>query len=129
MTLREQQSRFVLLVAELIQYAYSDPRYDLTFGEAYRTKEQQALYVQAGKSQTMRSKHLTRLAIDLQLFIDGVYQQGWKAYEPLGHFWKSLDPGCTWGGDWVTLRDAVHFEYSEPVPTAVAQAPTGRSPS
>jgi hypothetical protein len=129
MTLREQQSRFVVLIAELIQYVYAQPGYELTFGEAYRTKEQQAIYFQGGKSQTMRSKHLTRLAIDLQLFVDGVYQQGWKAYEPLGDYWKRLDPGCTWGGDWVTLRDAVHFEYSEPVPTAVAQAPTGQRSS
>lgn len=112
MTLREQQSAFTYNVAQLILWVYAHDGWALTFGEVQRTKEQQALYVQQGKSQTMRSKHLSRLAVDLNFFIEGKYQQSVEAYRPLGEYWKALNPDHhVWGGDWETLRDAVHFEY------------------
>jgi hypothetical protein len=47
------------------------------------------------------------LAIDLNLFIDGKYQEGTKSYAPLGDFWK--DMGGIWGGDWGW--DGNHFEF------------------
>ena len=49
------------------------------------------------------SLHPKRLAIDLNLFIDGKYQRSTKAHEKLGKFWKGLHPLCRWGGD---FRDA-----------------------
>jgi hypothetical protein len=110
MTLREKQSKFAVMVAQLIVWC-QDQGYELTLGEAYRTKEQQEIYVQQGKSQTMRSKHLTRLAIDLNLFsAQGKYQTSASAYAPLGAYWKSLDPENVWGGDWKSFVDAVHFQ-------------------
>lgn len=110
MTLAEQQQKFCWLVMQLLQHIYASGM-TCTFGEALRTPEQQKLYVDSGKSKTMNSKHLLKLAIDLNLFIDGKYRTDKESYQGIGSFWKSLDAGCIWGGDWGW--DANHFQYSK----------------
>lgn len=106
------QRRFTLLIGQLICWAYENG-YELTGGEWARTKEQQALYVKQGKSKTMSSRHLQRLAMDFNLFQDGKYLQRTEEYRPLGDYWKSLDPRCIWGGDWKSFPDGNHFEMWE----------------
>ena len=118
MTLREKQSLFLNNVSKLITWAFENG-YQLTIGEGLRTSEQQLLYFEgysiqkigsglhfvqtARKTKTMDSKHLNKLAIDLNLFIDGIYQSDSKAYKPLAEYWKSLNPandaGYFWGWD------------------------------
>lgn len=109
MTLGQKQRKFTLLVSRLIQWAY-DNGYELTFGEAYRTPEQAALNAQRG-SGIANSLHTSRLAVDMNLFIEGVYQTTSEAYRPLGDFWKTLDPDCAWGGDF-SRPDGNHFSLS-----------------
>jgi D-alanyl-D-alanine carboxypeptidase len=111
-SLGQQQRLFTKLVARLIIWAY-EQGYALSFGEAYRTEEQQRWYVESGASHTMHSQHRARLAIDLNLFINGEYQRDSEAYRPLGDYWRALHPGCVWGGDWETLKDGNHFEFKE----------------
>lgn len=108
MTLRQHQSAFALDVARLIEFAYKNGM-EFTFGETYRTEEQQRIYVQKGLSRTMDSWHRKRLAIDLNLFLAGVYITTAEPYRPLGDYWKSLNEHNRWGGDW-GLGDANHFE-------------------
>ena len=99
MTLGQKQRVFVKLVSRLIDYAYTQG-YELSFGEAYRTPEQAALNSKSGKG-ISNSLHTKRLAIDLNLFIDGEYQTYSLAHEPLGVFWESLSTPeytCCWGG-------------------------------
>ena len=98
MTLRQKQSIFVFLVGRLITFAY-DNGYELTFGDAYATTGHIA-----------NSFHYKRLAIDLNLFKKGRYLTSTKSHKPLGEYWKSLDPECTWGGDW---GDGNHYSYGE----------------
>lgn len=107
MTLREKQSLFVVLVARLIDYA-SALGYELTFGEAYRSPEEAARLAKAGKG-IAKSLHTSRLAIDLNLFKDGVYQRGTEAYRPLGEWWERQDPLCKWGG---FFGDGNHFSLT-----------------
>lgn len=95
MTLREKQSEFVVHVALLIQYAQV-LGYQLTFGNT------------TGKTNWPPSLHPERLAIDLNLFIDGVYQKSSEAHEPLGKFWKALHPDNAHGGDF-RPRDGNHY--------------------
>lgn len=111
MTLREKQTKFICMVADLISWADAQGLI-ITGGELQRTKEQQQLYVKQGKSQTMNSKHIDKLAIDLNLFSSqGKYLTSVEAYKPLGEYWKSLDPeNNVWGGDWTSFKDAVHFQ-------------------
>lgn len=110
MTLSQKQRKCSKLVGRLIDWAYKNG-YEIVLGEAYRTKEQQELYVAAGKSKTMNSKHLKCLAIDINLFKDGKYLTETPDYKPLGDYWKSLDPECVWGGDWGW--DGGHFQYTK----------------
>jgi len=124
MKLRERQSVFLLNAAKLIIWAF-DNGYELTGGELLRTFDQQVLYFTGNKivlkddgniqlesvqkkSKTLQSSHLKKLAIDLNLFIDGVYQTDKEAYKPLAEYWKSLHPDNIAGYDWDW--DANHFE-------------------
>ena len=106
MTLSEKQRLFTKLVGQLITWSYANG-YELTFGEALRTPEQAAANAASGKG-IARSNHLIRLAVDLNLFIAGVYRTDSGAYEGLGSYWKSLDPLCCWGGDF-SKPDGNHF--------------------
>ena len=109
MTLGEKQRRFTELVGRLIQWAYANG-FELTFGETYRTPEQAALNAKTGAG-ISNSLHTKRLAADLNLFIDGVYQTATEAYKPLGEYWKTLDPEAAWGGDF-SKPDGNHFSLS-----------------
>ncbi len=95
-TLRQKQSRFVRLVGLLIEESYRQG-FELTFAEAYRTPEQAKLNQQAGRG-ISNSLHTSRLAIDLNLFKDGVFLPDSTSHLPLGIFWESLAPDCRWGG-------------------------------
>lgn len=106
MTLHDAQALHVKLVASLIKFTYNSG-FQLTWGEAYRTTEQ-AQWDVAHKTGILMSVHCDRLAVDLQLFKDGVYITDSAAYKFMGDYWKSLDPSCRWGGDFHTV-DADHF--------------------
>lgn len=109
MGLVREQAAFVRDVAKLILYA-EEMGYELTFGETYRTAYQQREYLRTGKSLTMNSMHLKRLAVDFNLFIGG--NISWEIYdfEPLGAYWESLDPRNRWGGRFKNFKDVPHFE-------------------
>ncbi|AUP76392.1 hypothetical protein CWS02_06490 [Enterobacter sp. EA-1] len=106
MTLSEKQQLFAVLIANLIHWADSKG-YRLTFGEAYRTPEQAALNAKKG-SGISNSLHTQRLALDFNLFINGVYQTQTEAYRPLGEYWES--PRAVAGaGDLKSNPDGNHF--------------------
>lgn len=94
MKLSEKQSVFSVMVANLIFWA-DERGYRLTFGEAYRTPEQAKLNASKGTG-ISNSLHAERLAVDFNLFINGVYQTDTAAYLPLGEHWEIL--GGSWGG-------------------------------
>ena len=96
MTLRQRQSLFVRLVGQLIARAH-EAGYELTFGEAHRPKEQAARMAQQGKG-IANSLHTDRLAIDFNLFRDGVFLTTTEDHRPLGEWWEQLHPLCRWGG-------------------------------
>jgi len=106
MSLGEKQRRFTELVGRLILWCY-DNGYELTFGEAYRTPEQAALNAASG-SGIANSLHTKRLAIDLNLFVNGEYRTETEAYKQVGEYWKTLDPEARWGGDF-SRPDGNHF--------------------
>lgn len=109
-TVGQLQRRFLPLVAKLIDYAYTQG-YELSAGELYRSPEQAALNAQHGTG-IANSLHTLRLAVDLQLFKDGVYLTDSAAYKALGDFWKTLDPLASWGGDFTTRPDGNHFSLT-----------------
>ncbi len=109
MSLVKEQAEFLLDVCKLVQHA-SEQGWVLTGGELYRTPEQQAIHVKAGRSKTMMSNHMRRLAIDLNFFKDGKIIWDKTTLAPLGAFWESLNPKNRWGGNFKSLVDVPHFE-------------------
>lgn len=104
-----EQFLFLCDVMKLFAFAISKG-FKLTFGEAARTPEQQAIYVKTGRSKTMESDHLRRRAIDLNFFVEGKLCYDKKVLQPLGDYWESLHPGNRWGGNWPSFKDLPHFE-------------------
>ena len=98
------------MVAKLIDWAFANG-YELTIGEAFRPDFVQEKYLKNGTSKAQRSKHQDRLAIDLNLFIEGKYQTSSEAYRPLGEYWK--DMRGIWGGDWKGFPDGNHLQFDE----------------
>ena len=94
-TLGQKQRRFTRMVADLIIYAY-DNGYELSFGQAVRCDE--------CKVGIKNSLHKIRLAIDFNLFKDGVYCSSTEDHRPLGEYWESI------GGSWCgRFSDGNHY--------------------
>lgn len=122
-----EQSVFLLHVCELVKKA-GELGFSASAGELYRTPEQQALHVKNGRSTTMASQHLKRLAIDLNFFRDApdgrpLLIGDVETLRPIGQFWESLDTANRWGGNWTTFKDTPHFERRESGSAAVVPAP------
>ena len=96
MKLSERQQEFAKRVELLLSWTHAHSEWAVTLGEVYRPQVMQYLYLWAKRSQTLKSKHLERRAIDIHLFIDGVYIKDPRAYRPLGEYWEFL--GGRWGG-------------------------------
>lgn len=106
MSLVSEQAAFLLDVCKLVEFA-TQQGFVVTGGELYRTAEQQQIYVKTGRSKTMNSRHLQRLAVDLNFFKDG--KLTYDTVE-LGKFWESLSPKNSAGMFWRSFKDAPHFE-------------------
>lgn len=102
-SLRQQQSMFARLIAVHIIWIYQTDGWEVTLADGYRPDHM-------GHSQN--SLHYIRLAQDLNLFIDGIWQTNMNSfYRIIGAHWKSLDMDCRWGGDFPTA-DANHFSMA-----------------
>ena len=100
MSLNEKQFKFTFYTSRLIKYAY-DMGYTLSYGESYDDD---------GVGHIKGSYHYIRLAVDFNLFKDGVFLTDTEDHRFLGEFWEYLDPMCTWGGRW---SDGNHYSYGE----------------
>ena len=109
MSLVAEQSAFLLDVCKLIQHA-TQSGWVVTGGELFRTAEQQEIYLKTGRSKTMASNHLRRLAVDLNFFKDGKLVWDKAALAAVGAYWESLNPKNRWGGNFKSLVDVPHFE-------------------
>jgi len=98
MSLVNKQSKFTFALARLLLYAES-LGYQVTLGDAYATT-----------GHIEGSFHYKRLAIDLNLFIDGEYIRDSRGHDRLGVFWKLL--GGSWGGDFPN-KDFNHYSWGE----------------
>jgi len=108
MSMVQEQAAFLLDACKLIAKA-TELGFTVTGGELYRTAEQQQIYVKTGRSKTMQSNHLRRLAIDLNFFKDGKLVYDVKTLAPVGEYWESLHPKNQWGGKW-RFVDVPHFQ-------------------
>jgi hypothetical protein len=107
MTLGEKQREFSFHVAMLIQHIYA-MGYQVSFGDTFRDPRafgEQSVKGPYGRS---RSAHKNRLAIDLNLFVDGTYVPHTGAHRQFGEYWKALHRDNKWGGDF-RREDGNHY--------------------
>ena len=55
-----------------------------------------------------KSAHKHRLAIDINLFKDGVFMDGTEAHRQLGEWWEKQGPDYAWGG---RFNDGNHYSF------------------
>ena len=109
MKLSTKQQNFTECVGMLIAFAYFKG-YALTFGDAYRD---QRVFGEFGVKKAYAAKnsvHKIRLAVDLNLFVEGEYitDGNHQAYIELGEYWETLSAHARWGG---RFDDANHFSF------------------
>lgn len=79
-----------------------------------RTVEEQQQLLAAGKSTTMKSRHLTGHAIDVVALVYNRVTWDWDYYELIAQAFKQasseLGIPIEWGGDWKSFRDGPHFQ-------------------
>jgi hypothetical protein len=107
MTLGEKQRAFAKLVPRLIDKAY-ELGFEVTLGDAYRDpRVHGALGVKLGYGHP-NSAHKNRLAIDLNLFKNGVFLQRTEDHRPLGEWWEQQHELARWGG---RFNDGNHYSF------------------
>lgn len=92
---------------------------DFKVGETIRTPERQKQLVQAGASQTLKSRHLAHpkdglsRAVDLIALVDGKVSWDWPLYYKIADAMKQaaaeLKTPLEWGGDW-KMMDGPHYQ-------------------
>jgi peptidoglycan L-alanyl-D-glutamate endopeptidase CwlK len=105
MSLGAEQEYFTRDLVKLLSKAF-ELGYEVRMGEVQRMMEMQEIYVKTGRSKTLNSQHLKKLAADLHFVKNGaiVYPQ------ELGDYWESLARVNRWGGNWKSFKDKPHFE-------------------
>ena len=88
---------------------------DFTVLEGLRSIERQKELVEAGKSKTMNSRHLTGHAVDVAPWVKGSISWDWEYFYPIAEAFITsaikLDVGIRWGGNW-HVKDIRNWEYS-----------------
>ncbi len=124
MTLGEKQRLFARLSSEFMVWAIGRG-YEFTYGEARRSDEQAELNAMGadGRAELVQylvphypvlakciannvgsgirlTLHEIGLALDLNLFRDGVYLTKTEDWREIGEHWEGMNPLCRWGGRW-----------------------------
>ena len=89
---------------------------DFVVVEGLRTKSRQAYLLDAGKSRTMNSYHLTGHAVDIAPIVDGKVSWDIKDFFPLAESMKKaseeLSVEVTWGGSWKPLSQSKKIDMT-----------------
>lgn len=107
MTLGEKQRLFMRLMGEFLVWIYGQTGMEVVGGQLQRTQAEANANAASGAG-IANSLHIKCLALDLMLFINGVYKTDSESYRPLGEKWKSMHPLARWGGDF-HKPDGDHF--------------------
>lgn len=109
-SLLDHQQKFLLLFcSKLVPWAYAQG-YELSFGDAFRHPKFSMEKLGDNSYYHDWSFHCKRLAIDINAFKEDKWLDKSDDFKPLGEYWESLDPMCSWGGHW---NDGNHFSYGE----------------
>lgn len=93
MTLGQTQELFARLECQLRMRVLL-AGYDVRLGHIFRSR---AEAIKFGKE---NSVHRKKLAVDYNLFLNGVWQKSTADHRPFGEWWEQQHPLCRWGGRW-----------------------------
>lgn len=109
MLLSDIQFDFLRDVAKLILFIeWSGDK--VTGSELWRPNEMQEIYLKNGKTTVKHSNHQDKLAIDLNIFVNGHLTYKIHALQKYGNFWENLNVKNKWGGNFRDFRDTAHWE-------------------
>jgi hypothetical protein len=91
----DKRVKFTSLMARLIRYMIE---------QGYTP-----LHGKDGLKHMSKSLHYEGLAVDIDLFKDGVYLTSTEDHRQFGEFWESLDEDCRWGGRFKGNPDGNHY--------------------
>jgi len=101
-------------LVDVVKRAIEITEVDFGVTEGLRTKERQEQLVAEGKSQTMNSKHLRGMAVDVVAYVDGKVTWDKDYYHTIAKAFKQaakeLNVSIRWGGDFKSCFDGPHFE-------------------
>lgn len=113
--LGDKQRLFARLVPRLIDKAH-ELGFEVTLGDAFRDPRShgrigERLVRADGKAVygNLFSCHKLKLAIDLNLFRDGVYLSKTEDHRPLGEWWEQQHTFACWGG---RFDDGNHYSLT-----------------
>ena len=90
-------------LVEVVKYAISISKTDFTVLEGLRSIERQRELVQKGNSQTMKSKHIDGLAVDLAAYENGIRWE-LNLYDEIADAMREAARDCgvkiRWGAAW-----------------------------
>ena len=110
MMLSEKQRLFASTIARF-QIWIIKQGYEFTYGDAYRDPRVFGKFGDRAGYGAPTSCHKLRLALDINLFVDGEYitDGDHPAYKALGEKWESMHALAKWGG---RFNDANHFSFA-----------------
>lgn len=101
-------------MVKLMEEAVKASPLDFSITEGVRSLERQKELFSSGKSQTMRSRHLTGHAVDIGVLVDGNLTWKFPKYQLVADHIKKvakeLGIPLEWGGDWASFKDGPHFQ-------------------
>jgi len=103
-------------LVKVMEESIKESPLDFGITEGLRTLERQKELFEAGKSQTMNSRHLKGFAVDIAVSENGKLTWEFPKYQIVADHIKKVakDLGIpiVWGGDWISFKDGVHFELN-----------------
>lgn len=108
MTRGDKQRLFARLVPRLIDKAH-ELGFEVTLGDAYRDPRSHGKVGERRAYGNSFSCHKVRLALDLNLFRDGVYCTQTEDHRELGEWWEQQHEMACWGG---RFNDGNHYSFT-----------------
>ena len=103
-TVGEAQRLFARLLPRLLDKVLEDHEY--TMGDAFRDPR---VFGEIGERRGYGhafSAHKRKMAVDINLFKDGVYLSKTTDHQAIGEWWEQQHPLCRWGG---RFEDGNHY--------------------
>lgn len=108
MKLGQKQELFMRLLPRLIDKVHS-LGFDIRGGDLFRDPRVHGHIGFKSSYSHRNSCHKLKLAIDLNLFKDGVYLKSGIEHKAIGEWWEMQHPLCRWGG---RFRDSNHYSLT-----------------